>query len=146
MNPEQLAAAFAALEERRNILVLDAPEDEDWQTTSGAEPLQVRLHYDRGRLVYEARVPLEYRGYPPYEIDLDRGTLGLALRVPVPQRGEGRGGFRGGSGGPGGGRGGIAGMSGGRRGGGFGGARGGGGMPAVTLELWTRGRLTASGG
>lgn len=102
MDPERLAGLFAAMEARSEIFVLDAPEDEGWQTTLTDEALlQACLRYDRGRMVYEARVPLVYRGYPPYETGLGRRALGLALRVPKPQQPTGsvRGGMSGGRGG-----------------------------------------------
>jgi hypothetical protein len=111
--------------------VIDSTDDEGWRITPGAgDPVQAQLGFDLGRLVYEARVPLHYRGYPPFELD---SPVGLGLRLPVPDRPMGgmsnpRGDF-GGGGGSG------FGGAGGRR---MGGGRGAGmsGMSMETLEQW----------
>ena len=81
--------------------VIDSTDDEGWRITPGAgDPVQAQLGFDQGRLVYEARVPLHYRGYPPFELD---SPVGLGLRLPVPDRPMGgmsnpRGDFGGGGG------------------------------------------------
>ena len=148
-SPERLAQWLKSLEGPREIHILDAPHDEGWRTTPGAsDPVQARLGFDQGRLVYEARVPLQYRGYPPLSLD---GHVGLGLRLPAPERppggrsnprgdfGGGRGG--GGFGGPGGGgRGGGGRMGGERMGGGRGGMPG---MSMETVEQWVRVELHA---
>ena len=128
-SPERLARWLGSLTGPREIHIIDSTDDEGWRITPGAGgPVQAQLGFDQGRLVCEARVPLHYRGYPPFELD---SPVGLGLRLPVPDRPMGgmsnpRGDF--GGGGDGGGFGGA----GGRR---MGGGRGA-GMSMETLEQW----------
>lgn len=122
MDPERVEGMFSRLQESRQVFVLDAPDEEGSPLTPRAtDPLQVRLGYDRGRMVYEARVPLDYAGHPHYQIRLGpRTSVGLGLRVPESRMASGgrtRRGDMGELGGMGGGIGdGLDGMGGGARG------------------------------
>jgi len=66
------------------IRVLDSPEDEGWETSAGvADAIQVKLTYAQGRLVYEARLPLQYLGDPTYTIAATSKTrVGVGLKIP----------------------------------------------------------------
>ena len=86
IDPRRLETLFEGLT-NSNILVLDSPHDEGWETSAGvADALQVRLAYEAGRLTYEARLPLEYLGHPSYSIDLAaKPRVGVAVRIPKPE-------------------------------------------------------------
>jgi hypothetical protein len=147
MDPRRLQALFDSMTDSR-IRVLDSPEDEGWETSAGvADAIQVKLTYAQGRLVYEARLPLQYLGDPTYTIAATSKTrVGVGLKIPnfMPSelqnmRGArtGAGGSRGsGLGGPsiGGGRRGMGGGMGDRMTG-----RGNGGAPSGEIfEQWAR--------
>jgi len=135
MSPEGLAELLDELATSRHVLILDATQDEGSMILPGSEdPVQARLGFDQGRLVYEARLPLLYHGVPPFELGQH---VGLVLRLPAPDRGprqqveradfdDGRGDGLGGRGG-----------SGGRRGRGPGFQN----LPAEPLEQWVRVQL-----
>ncbi len=79
--PERLAELLTDLARSRQIQILDAPEDKGLQISPSADdPVQARLGFDQGRLVYEARVPLQYVGHPAYAA---KDRIGLALRLPA---------------------------------------------------------------
>ena len=143
MDPRRLQALFDSMTDSR-IRVLDSPEDEGWETSAGvADAIQVKLTYAQGRLVYEARLPLQYLGDPTYTIAATSKTrVGVGLKIPnfMPSELQNMRGVRtgtegsrsGGLGGPsmGGGRGGMSGrMTG----------RGNGGAPSGEIfEQWAR--------
>lgn len=82
LTQEQLAELLGELTNSRHVLILDALDDEGWQITPGAgDPVQARLGFEQGRLIYEARVPLKYTGHPAFEL---ADKVGLALRLPAP--------------------------------------------------------------
>ena len=84
MDPRRLQALFDSMTGSR-IRVLESPEEEGWETSAGvADAIQVKLTYDRGRLVYEAHLPLQYLGDPKYTIAATAKThVGVGLRIPT---------------------------------------------------------------
>lgn len=148
VDPEHLARLFARMEAQREVRVLAGERDVGRATVPGRDdPLQARLHYDQGRLVYEARVPLVHDGHPAYRVDAaSEAQVGLALKVPSLAAMLGAGPSRGGDGfpdddGPGSGH-----AAGERHPGGMGTLGGpSGGLPiAAALEQWVRVRLAAA--
>lgn len=127
LTAERLVELLEGLTGPRQVLLLDAPEDDGLKITPGAtDPVQARFGYQQGRLIYEARVPLRNAGHPGFVLTSE---VGLALRLPAPEMpedlvGPGAGDAFGG---------------GGRSGGGYGGPRGDGGADEGT-RIGGRGR------
>jgi hypothetical protein len=83
---DHLARFFSELVGPRELFLLDSPRGSSVRTVfSGDNPVQAQLRYRRGRLVYEARVPLQYSDSPSYELKPGKKPVGLALRVPAPR-------------------------------------------------------------
>ncbi len=155
VSDSHLTAAFGELVGRRDIYILDSTEDEGDKIMPVRDDLvQVQLSYERGRLVYEARVPLHHFGHPSFELRAGERPVGVALRVPVPEMplggqfageqpvpGRGGGGLDGRGGG---GVGGVGDFSGDRRGRASGRARPR-RVPTEPLEQWIRIQLSAGG-
>ncbi|MFH1567478.1 MAG: hypothetical protein ABIL09_05700 [Gemmatimonadota bacterium] len=150
LDPAEMAAQMMEMAARSDLLFVGPQGTEERRMGHAeAEPLEVALSYDRGRLVYEARVPLETGALPLGAIRLAPGQrLGLGILTPQrvrPVRGRGEGDMGpggmepgamepGGMGGP---------RPGGRRGGRPGGMAGSRGVPEP-VEVWARVQLTAS--
>ncbi|MDA0337988.1 MAG: hypothetical protein O2782_22695 [bacterium] len=81
LSPERLAELLIDMARARQIHILDAPGEQGLQISPSADdPIQARIGFDQGRLVYEARVPLQYVGHPAYAA---KDRIGLALRLPA---------------------------------------------------------------
>jgi len=144
-DPERFKAAMQRLGASLDILLLESEDDEGRREAMRKDdPLQVRIAYDRGRLVYEARIPLRSAENPLSVIQVSAGdrvgvgfkTAEMDMSSMMAQRRRGRGGGMGGDGMPGGGLGGGK-MPGGGMGGGMRGGPGG-GMRAMeaSFEKW----------
>lgn len=83
---DRLDEFFSQLVGPRELFLLDSPRGNSVRTLpSGDNPVQAQLRYRRGRLVYEARVPLQYTDSPSFELKPGKKPVGLALRVPAPR-------------------------------------------------------------
>ena len=147
-DPEQLAALFdeAMLNSEMELM---SRGDKEGQRVALADltGFEARISYDRGRMVYELKVPLR-RGSNRHGIPVSKQSVGIGFATPrfdFEQFRERRRGMRGGGmpgGGIGGGQGGgFGGRGGGRGGGGFGVARGGGGFVEgrpEPVEFWLK--------
>lgn len=136
VDPRQLEEMFDKLLLNGRIEVL-APEDGGIGTVFlHPNSVEANMSYDRGRLVYELKVPLS-RGPTDIGIPVAKGHVGLGVATPeldLEQIRERRSRMRAGGGMPGGG-------FGGGRGGGVRGGRGGGGFRGGRLEpveLWVK--------
>ena len=105
---ERFAALFSAWQAQGELRLVDAEDDEGTPLHAAAADLQLCAHYDQGRLVLEARLPLNHSGYPMYTVERG-GHLGVALRVPEQKQPTRDDEFRPGVGRPGGGMGGMGG-------------------------------------
>lgn len=79
-----LAQRFTQAAGLRELYLLDGPGDEGTRLSAG-HPVQVQLWYDKGRLVYEARVPLAFAEHPSFQLQIGKKPVGLSLRIPAPQ-------------------------------------------------------------
>ena len=124
-DPERSRAAMERLGASGELMLLGPDDDEGREVAmSRDDPLQVRIAYDRGRLVYEARIPLHNAEYPLSALQASAGDrVGVGFKSAemdmtsvVAQRRGRRGGGMPGGGIPGGGTrsGGMRGRGGGR--------------------------------
>lgn len=139
--PEQMQEAFERMLASQQPVLLGKGEQEIRAVSmSGENDVRVMVTYANGRLVYEARFPLNGQYPLPALPSEDGKSIGLGFRTRAPDRiaSQGRGGL--------GGEGGFGGRVGGFGGGGFGGSggRGGGRTGAfpnsdlTPVEEWTR--------
>ena len=139
LDPERFMAAMKRLGVSGELVLLESEDDEGRRKlVSRDDPLQIRVAYDRGRLVYEARIPLTNAEHPLSLLQVsagDRVGVGFkSAKMDMSRMMARRGGRRGG-GMPGG----VM-PGGGMDAGGMGGMRGarGGGMGAMeaSFEKW----------
>ena len=144
-DPERFTAAMKRLGVSGEMVLLESEDDEGLRKLiSRDDPLQIRVAYDRGRLVYEARIPLHNTEPPLSALQVNAGDrVGVGFksaemdmsRMMAQRGGRKGGGLPGGDGMPG-----VGMPAGGMPGGGMGGMRGGrgGGMGAMeaSFEKW----------
>ena len=136
LDPERFMAAMKRLGASGELVLLEYDDDEGRRKAiSRDDPLQVRVAYDRGRLVYEARIPLHNSEHPLSELQVSAGDrVGIGFKtaeIDMTSMMARRRGMRGG-GMPGGGM-----PGGGMPGGGMGGGRGSRMSPmTASFEKW----------